>query len=1325
MKQRILSILVIFCMCMTILPQGAVTVSAAEIEEPVEYTGQEETGTYTISDESQLRTLAEKVNSGTGYDGTTFKLTEDIKLTKEWIPIAYDPGSEFNGIFDGGNHKIEGLTITSDDSPWEYCGLFGEVWVGTIQNLTVKGDIKSTVLNTGGIVGRADEAKIINCSYEGTIISGSRDFVYIGGIAAEAYGTKIINCRNKGYMEGSADARVGAGGIAGYATDESEIINCKNEGSVNAYAGSESLAGGIAGWTQMTVTITDCQNTGSISAQDSYAGGIVGRAQVVSGRDGVFSGKITAIENCLNENEVQDSSSWGEIVGEAERDEGVERITIKNCYYKSDSVKFVGNGTADVENVEEKSPEQFASGEVAYLLQNPEQGRSSDELQDSLVWGQNLGVDGFPGLVHFMEGDKAAKEVLKIKFYDANATGYTPTPYEMYINNGATIKAAYGFEQISSQEQYPDDKYETVGLSSEDGTGKIFREDTPITEDNTALYLFYKEKFSSEDDTITTPHGTTAEKDLDGQMKYAGGTSAAGNFTYEITDGNGDLKASLNGSTLTIPATADIGSYTLTIEATEKNPTVKNLQNQEGVTINSEDSVTFKVTVTVEKSDKEWIDEAVKVVQKALDEMNVTNETTKEDVQDVIDQALKEAGLEDVTAVVGDDFNVKKATEESEGQITGTVALEKGKENDSVGIDKKIDKLEQTLSPTPSTPPEQTPDSDDAQRLEAAKKVVQNVLDSMSATNDTTQEKIQEVIDEALKAAGFEDVTAAVGDDLTIEESTGDTKGKITGTVTLEKGEVKDTVDFELEIPEDKSKGTVDKGTQSGEGAPDVDLPMDTEELANAVFTDKERDEIDEGKDIKLLLTVDNIEEDKVSAEDAEKITEGASYYTLGRYLDINLLKTVSSNGVPEGEPTRITSTGKPIRVVIYIPDSLKGDGSRARSYAVVRLHDGETTLLEDLDDEEDTITIETDRFSTYAMVYTELTDEDRVEGAEEKLEEILKGLTATNDTTKEDIEEQIHDKLAEAGYGDVTVTVEITEREEATTEKEGSLKGNATISKGDASGQRMLWEATIDKVTATPPDTSPSVEPTATPPDASPSAEPTAEPQKTPGVTPSAAPTVTPSAMPTATPDGNADDDRYQKVGLIPELKVTPKGKKIQVEWGKAADADGYLVYVQYCGKKFAKKATKTIRNSSTTKVKIAKVGGKKLKLKKNFKVYVAAYKMMGGKQVVIKKTMTGHIVGKKNYKYTNAKKVKVTKSKISLRVGKIAKIKAKTVCVDKKKKLLPDGHGKKYRYRSMDDSIVTVSKSGKITAAGRGTCSVYVFAQNGCAKKIKVTAK
>ena len=106
--------------------------------------------------------------------------------------------------------------------------------------------------------------------------------------------------------------------------------------------------------------------------------------------------------------------------------------------------------------------------------------------------------------------------------------------------------------------------------------------------------------------------------------------------------------------------------------------------------------------------------------------------------------------------------------------------------------------------------------------------------------------------------------------------------------------------------------------------------------------------------------------------------------------------------------------------------------------------------------------------------------------------------------------------------------------------------------------------------------------------------------------------------------------------------------------------------------------------------------------------------------------KTITAHIVGSKNTKYTNVKEIKLTsKSSVTLAVGKTSTIKAKVVLVDAKKKQLSDAHTKEFRYVTSNKKVATVSSEGKIKAVGKGTCTIYVYARNGYAKKVKVTVK
>ena len=190
--------------------------------------------------------------------------------------------------------------------------------------------------------------------------------------------------------------------------------------------------------------------------------------------------------------------------------------------------------------------------------------------------------------------------------------------------------------------------------------------------------------------------------------------------------------------------------------------------------------------------------------------------------------------------------------------------------------------------------------------------------------------------------------------------------------------------------------------------------------------------------------------------------------------------------------------------------------------------------------------------------------------------------------------------------------------------------------------------------------------------------------------------------------------------------LKVTQTGNKIGVEWGKVSEADGYDVYVTYCGMDFnKKKPNKTLKKNSLVPTTITKINGKKINLKKNYKIYVVAYRMVEGKKVKLARTITGHIVGRLNTKYSNVRKITLSKSKYTIKVGKTAKVKAKTVLVDKTKKQLSDAHAKEFRYASSNKKIATVDKNGKIKGVKAGTTTIYVYARNGYAKKIKVTVK
>lgn len=212
-----------------------------------------------------------------------------------------------------------------------------------------------------------------------------------------------------------------------------------------------------------------------------------------------------------------------------------------------------------------------------------------------------------------------------------------------------------------------------------------------------------------------------------------------------------------------------------------------------------------------------------------------------------------------------------------------------------------------------------------------------------------------------------------------------------------------------------------------------------------------------------------------------------------------------------------------------------------------------------------------------------------------------------------------------------------------------------------------------------------------------------------------------TPSDPEPSKPVVKAKRTKVNDQALSSKFSITT-GKTIKVTWGKVAKADGYDVYMAYC-KKGKYTVVKSVKAAKTLSVTINKLNKKAVNQKDNVKCYVVAYKKVDGKKVTIGKSITGHAVGKKNTTVTDVKKIQIKKSAYSLKKGKTAKIKA--TIVKKNNKLPLFGHTAKFRYDTSNKKVATVSKDGKITAKGKGTCYVYIYAVNGCAKKVKVTVK
>lgn len=171
------------------------------------------------------------------------------------------------------------------------------------------------------------------------------------------------------------------------------------------------------------------------------------------------------------------------------------------------------------------------------------------------------------------------------------------------------------------------------------------------------------------------------------------------------------------------------------------------------------------------------------------------------------------------------------------------------------------------------------------------------------------------------------------------------------------------------DVPGDDKEVSVDVAIAPGAPGTSVITPAKEEliEFLTPLLTDEEKRQLEAGADVKLVLSVQDAGS-AVSDADKAAVTAALDGSVVGQYLDITLKKAV---GTAE---TQLTETDKKIKLTIDIPGNLKNtDTEKTRTYSVIRVHNGAAAVLNDLDASADTVTIETDRFSTYAIVYKDV----------------------------------------------------------------------------------------------------------------------------------------------------------------------------------------------------------------------------------------------------------------------------------------------------------------------------------------------------------------
>lgn len=390
--------------------------------------------TYEISTEADLLGLASLVNEQQvdkwkptrleNFEGVTFVLTRDIKLSSEWTPIGTGGASYFAGVFDGNGHTISGLKMDVESGS---AGLFGYL-VGTVKDLTVEGEISSgdgncggiagTLANTGqvtgcyadvsvsardkvgGIVGYSDGGLIESCMNYGSISGAYK----VGGVVGENWGGTVSMCGNRGDIKSTRRGvgTYGTGGIAGRSvSSDSKVTDSFNSGKISS---NTEATGGVVGYVNAKgATVSECYNTGEISVKgrngdknisESYAGGVVGTVGSVG----------VVVKNCYNSATVTGADISGGVIGYYinESAKHSEERYMSHNYYPGGTFP---SGIGALYSQDDRYAEDATTGISSRSFSNISSSLSTVYKDDDGIYGNN----GYPVLAWQEAVDESEK----------------------------------------------------------------------------------------------------------------------------------------------------------------------------------------------------------------------------------------------------------------------------------------------------------------------------------------------------------------------------------------------------------------------------------------------------------------------------------------------------------------------------------------------------------------------------------------------------------------------------------------------------------------------------------------------------------------------------------------------------------------------------------------------------------------------------------------------------------------------------------------------------------------------------------------------------
>ena len=400
-----------------------------EIIDPTDWPGNgTEAEPWQLRNAEDIQRLAERVNSGTTYEGKFFKMTADITLPKDYPGMGLAPGGNeskganlkpFSATFDGGN-----FTLT-----YEYGAetpLIRVAREATVKNLNINAPYIKNSAVLGEIYLDYGSDGDYSAGTGGSYQAGTPDTIDISNVTIKS-GSNILKSGFIGEGEGSSGANT------------INITNCKIEKGVNigydadkqASAGLNSIgsfAGSISG------TINNCWSAATVYGNNSV-GGIVGNKSQSMGffkiSNNAFTGKIIATGNYV-----------GGILGAGYNGGGTAPntpcVTVTNSYVAADI-----SGKDFIGGIVGSEPGTVQSWGNAYIRDNFYYGKitagaDAQSVGSIIGYMNGLNICSIFENNYYLNDCGADKPIGKAKYIDTSAE-HGSEPGVIYVNTAVEL----------------------------------------------------------------------------------------------------------------------------------------------------------------------------------------------------------------------------------------------------------------------------------------------------------------------------------------------------------------------------------------------------------------------------------------------------------------------------------------------------------------------------------------------------------------------------------------------------------------------------------------------------------------------------------------------------------------------------------------------------------------------------------------------------------------------------------------------------------------------------------------------------------------------